>query len=182
MERQIMGTVLKVYVGWDKGSLITSAQAEVQVTFAGFEGDRHAGLTMRSDARTPFYPRGTEIRNLRQVSIVSEEEMAETATTMVLPELKPEWIGANLLVRGISGLTALPPMTRLFFSSGVVLMAGGENKPCTTAGSMVQKMVPDKPGLSQLFVSAALHRRGITAWVERPGLICEGDEIKLAKG
>jgi len=174
--------VLKVFIGRDKDSLMTTSQAEAQVTFAGFEGDRHAGLTMVSDGRTPFYPRRTQIRNLRQVSIVSEEELAEVAAAMALPELKPEWIGANLLVRGIPDLTALPPMTRLFFSSGVVLMAGGENKPCTMAGSMVQKMVPEKPGLSQLFCTAALHRRGITAWVERPGTLCEGDEIKLAKG
>ena len=182
MDLQAKGIVLKVYVGRDKGSLLTTSQAEVQVTFAGFEGDRHAGLTMLSGGRTPFYPRGTEIRNLRQVSIVSKEELAEVAAAMNLPELKPEWIGANLLVSGIPDLTALPPMTRLFFSSGVVLMAGGENNPCTIAGSMVQKMVPDKPGLSQLFCTAALHRRGVTAWVERPGTIREGDEIKLAKG
>jgi hypothetical protein len=50
---------------------------------------------------------------------------------------------------------------------------------CSIAGSMVQKMVPQRPGLSQLFCTAALHRRGITAWVERPGIIREGDEIKL---
>jgi MOSC domain-containing protein YiiM len=182
MDLQAKGIVLKVYVGRDKGSLMTTSQAEVQVTFTGFEGDRHAGLTMLSGGRTPFYPYGTEISNLRQVSIVSEEELVEVAAVMNLPELKPEWIGANLLVGGIPDLTALPPMTRLFFSSGVVLMAGGENNPCTIAGSMVQKMAPDKPGLSQLFCTAAQHRRGITAWVERPGTIQEGDEIKLAKG
>jgi len=181
MDLLAKGKVLKVYVGRDKDSLLTTSQPEVQVNFAGFEGDRHAGLTMLSGGRTPFYPRGTEIRNLRQVSILSEEELNAVAAAMDLPELKPEWIGANLLVSGIPDLTELPLMTRLFFSNGVVLMAGGENKPCTTAGSMIQKMVPEKPGLSPLFCAVALRRRGITAWVERPGMIRQGDEIKLGK-
>jgi hypothetical protein len=181
MDLQAKGIVLKVYVGRDKSSLLTMSQAEVEVNFAGFEGDRHAGLTMLSGGRTPFYPRRTEIRNLRQVSIVSEEELAEVAAAMAIPEVKPEWIGANLLLKGIPELTTLPPMTRLFFSNGVVLMTGGENNPCSMAGNMVQKMVPEKPGLSQLFCTAALHRRGVTAWVERSGTIRERDEIKLGK-
>jgi MOSC domain-containing protein YiiM len=181
MDLPVKGTVLKVYVGLDKQSLLTREQAEVQVSFAGFEGDRHAGLTMLSGGRTQFYPRGTEIRNIRQVSIISEEELAEVAAGMDLPGLKPEWIGANLLLSGIPKLTSLLPMTRLFFSNGVVLMSGGENSPCKIAGGMIQQMVPEKPGLSALFCSAGLHRRGITAWVERPGIIREGEEISLGK-
>jgi len=179
MDLQVKGTVLQVYVGHDKQSLVTTPQAQVQVSFAGVEGDRHAGLTMLSGGRTPFYPRGTEIRNLRQVSIISEEELAEVAGAMDLPELKPEWIGANLLLRGIPKLTSLPPMTRLMFSNGVVLMSAGENAPCKIAGNAIQAMVPQKPGLSSLFCSAALHRRGITAWVELPGTLRPGEEIKL---
>jgi hypothetical protein len=175
------GIVVGVYVGGEKDSLLTTSQSDVKVNFAGFEGDRHAGLTMLSDGRTPFYPRGTEIRNLRQVSILSKDELAAVAAEMNLDELKPEWIGANLLVDGIPDLTSLPAMKRLFFSSGVVLISGGENRPCTSAGNMVQIMVPGKPGLSPLFVAAALHRRGITAWVERPGIIHAGDKIKLGK-
>ncbi len=182
MDLQVKGIVLKVMVGHEKESLLTAAQSGVEVTFAGFEGDRHSGLTMKSDGRTKFYPRGTEIRNLRQVSIVSEEELIPVAAAMNLPALKAEWIGANLLVSGIPDLTHLPVMTRLFFSSGAVLVSGGENRPCTTAGNMVQAMAPDRSGLSELFVASALHKRGITAWVERPGWIREGDEITLVKG
>ena len=118
---------------------------------------------------------------MRQVSIISEEELAEVAAAMNLPELKPEWIGANLLLSGFPKLTFLPPMTRLFFAKGVVLMSAGENSPCKIAGSMIQKMVPEKSGLSALFCSAALHRRGITAWVERPGTLRAGEEISLGK-
>jgi hypothetical protein len=57
--------VISVFLGLDPRSLITTRQFQVKVTWAGFEGDKHAGITRWSDGRTPHYPRGTEIRNDR---------------------------------------------------------------------------------------------------------------------
>ena len=66
--------------------------------------------------------------------------------------------------------------TRLFFAGGVVLISTGENQPCTVAGRAIEQQV-GQPGLAQLFPKAALHRRGLTATVERPGLIRLGEAV-----
>ena len=39
------------------------------------------------------YPRDTDIRNVRQLTLVSEEELAEIAGLMGIPEMKAEWLG-----------------------------------------------------------------------------------------
>lgn len=162
-----------------EGATVSTRQREARVTFAGFEGDRHAGVTMRSGSRTPHYPRGTEIRNNRQISIVSDEELAEVAGAMSLPDLRPEWLGANLSLRGVPNLTLLPPMTRLHFEHEAVIVVGGENRPCTIPGAAIQEAYPERPGLANLFPRVAVHKRGVVGWVERPGVIRPGDCVRV---
>jgi hypothetical protein len=173
---KLTGKVSAVFVGTDAHSLVTTKRPQVKVTFEGFEGDKHSGFTRLSDSRTPHYPRGTEIRNDRQVSIVSVEELAQIAAMMRLPEILPEWLGANLLLRDVPRLTQLPPCTRLAFSSGAVLEVEHENLPCKGPGKVIQARY-ERPGLDALFPKAALHLRGVVACVEKPGAICEGDEV-----
>lgn len=173
---KLNGIASSLYLGLQAGTHITTPQAQVQATFAGLAGDLHAGLTRKSDGRTPFYRRGTLIRNERQVTIVSAAELALAAAEMGVPEIRPEWIGANLQIDGIPHLTLLPPRTRLFFAGGAVMLVTGENNPCTIAGGAIEQQV-GIPGLAQLFPKAARHRRGITATVERPGLIRSGDTV-----
>ena len=79
---------------------VTRATEELRLGFEGIEGDFHAGYTRRSGGREPWYPRGTEMRNERQLSIVAPDELALIAERMDIAELKPEWIGANLLHGG----------------------------------------------------------------------------------
>jgi len=177
--QKINASVVKVLVGLDTKSFLTTAQPEVRVTFAGFEGDQHAGLTRKSDTRTPHYPRGTEIRNFRQVSIVSVEELRVIARRMDLPALEPEWLGANLLIRGIPDLTMMPPSSRLFFPNNLVLVIDSENNPCIHPGRVIQGHFPERPGLAELFVQSARHVRGLVAWVERPGAIAQADEVRF---
>ena len=174
-----VGTVRAVLVGRDPRSLVSTSQPQVNVTFEGLDDDRHRGITRRSDGRTPFYPRGTQIRNERQVSLVSAEELAQIASALNLPELRPEWLGANLLVEGIPSFTLLPSMTRLFFSSGAVLVVIDENLPCSNPGKVLQAQFPQVSGLPAEFPRAALHRRGLVAVVERPGTIQVGDEVHV---
>lgn len=177
MKQTLNGVVESVLVARDPEALRSEAEPQVRVTFEGFESDRHAGLTMRSGSRHPAYPRGTEIRNTRQVSLVSVEELDEAARTLGVPELRPEWLGANLLLREIPRLTLLPPGTRLYFLRGVTLVIEGENHPCTKAGESVQAAYPARRGLASAFPKAAAHRRGLVAWVERPGAIMPGDRV-----
>ena len=179
MDTPLSAQVVGVYVGLDAHTLVTTPADEARVTFEGFVGDRHAGLTRPSDGRTPHYPRGTEIRNSRQVSIVSAEELAEIARAMALESVRPEWLGANLLLAGIPRLTRLPPGVRLFFSGGAVLAVEGENLPCLAPGRVIQALHPHISGLASRFVKAAWGRRGLVAWVEKPGLIRVGDDVRL---
>src|SRR6266545_6958425 len=81
---------------------------ELWLGFDGIDGDFHAGVTRRSGGREPWYPRGTEMRNERQLSIVAADELAIVAERMSLAEIKPEWIGANLLIEGPPHLSMLP--------------------------------------------------------------------------
>ena len=71
-----------------------------------------------------------------------------------------------------------PAEGRLFFEQDAVLVVMGENAPCTTTGQTIQDQYPDVPGLTQAFPAAALHRRGVVGWVERPGIIAPGDSVR----
>jgi len=178
MKRTISGQVEAVLIAPDKEAMLAVRQPQVQVSFEGFEGDRHAGLTMSSSSRTSYYPRGTKIRNSRQVSIVSAEELAEVAAAMGIPQLLPEWLGANLLLSGIPALSFLPPGSRLIFAGGVVLAVEGENRPCTIAGATIQAQFPDVPDLTTAFPKAGLNKRGLVGWVEHPGVIVAGEGVQ----
>ena len=154
-----------------------SPTGALTLTFDGIQGDCHSGATMLSDARTmKQYPRGVTLKNRRQVSIVSVEEMAEIADKLDIPALPPEWVGANLMVSGIPDLTLLPPSTRMMFSSGATLIIDLENQPCKYPAEIIEK---HHPGHGSAFVAMAKHKRGLVAWVEREGNIASGDSIRL---
>src|SRR5262245_10020502 len=148
---------------------------QLKLRFDGIEGDCHSGLTRPSDSRTVRqYPRDTPIRNVRQLTLLSLEELAGIARIMAIPEVKPEWVGANLVTSGIPELTLLPPSSRVQFPSGATIVVDMENQPCRFPAEIIEKHNPtQKVG----FVEAARHKRGITAWVEREGDVVAGDEI-----
>jgi hypothetical protein len=145
--------------------------------FDGIAGDCHGGLTRPSDSRTlRLYPRDTPIRNVRQLTLLSREELADIAAIMAIPEVKPEWVGANIVTFGIPDLTLLPPSSRMQFPSGATIVVDMENEPCRYPAEIIEKHNPhQKVG----FVKAAKHKRGITAWVEREGGVGIGDEIAI---
>ncbi len=173
----LTGTVTETLLGSDADSLVTTAQPEIHIGFEGVLGDRHAGLTRRADARVPHYPRGTPIRNSRQVSIVSSEELRVIAQALGLLRLPAAWLGANLVVGGIPHLTRVPTGSRMFFPDGSALAIEGENLPCSGPGRVI---AANHPGLSaSLFPKAAMHLRGLVAWVERPGVIHAGDRVEI---
>jgi hypothetical protein len=179
MTKYLTGTVTHLLIGQDRHTIEASAIARVRATFEGLEGDIHRGLTRRSDVRVPHYPRGTIIRNTRQVSILSQEELAEVAAALKIPHILPAWVGANLELRGIPYLTMLPPSTRIFFPDDAVLVVDAENMPCVGPGNAIQEHYPDVPKLAQCFPKAAMHKRGVVGWVEREGYINDGDNVRL---
>ncbi|MBS3649153.1 molybdenum cofactor sulfurase [Pseudaminobacter sp. 19-2017] len=159
----------------------TAAVERLSLDFGGIVGDFHHGETRRSGGREPWYPRGTEIRNDRQVSIVAADELAVVAARMGVPEIRPEWVGANLLLAGAPRLSMLPSGTLLFFKGGVTLKLDGQNKPCRYAGRQValRAGMRDEEAGALSFVAAAKRLRGLVAWVEKPGVISSGEEVSV---
>jgi hypothetical protein len=170
--------VRAVLLGQHPSSLVTTAQTQVTADLEGLRGDKHRGFTRLSDSRTPWYRRGLPIRNDRQVSLVSVEELRLVADALGLPALQPEWLGANLLIEGVSRLSKLPPNTRLFFPSGAVLIVTGENHPCKWPGEIIA-LQTGQTEAPRLFPKLARHKRGVVACVEHPGLIVSGDILQF---
>lgn len=150
---------------------------EVEIHWEGFVGDKHYGLIRPAGSSQKPYPKGTEVRNVRQISIVSAEELAEVAVAMDLAAVEPAWVGANLMVSGVPELTKLPSGTRFYFESGVGIVVEGENMPCTTAGGSLQTQFPDRDDITTAFPKKAIGKRGLVAWVERPGIIRKGESV-----
>ena len=149
----------------------------LSLLLSGPEGDCHSGLTRLSDVRTlQTYKRNTVIRNVRQITMISLEEMADISRAMGLTEMNASWLGANTVTSGIPDLTLLPPSTRIQFPSGATLVVDTENLPCRQVADVIEKAHPEK---GALFVKAATHKRGVTAWVECEGLVNVGDQIKI---
>lgn len=158
----------------DIASVATDA---VEVAWEGFAGDCHSGLTRPSCVRVRAqYEQGTEIRNTRQISILSEEELAEIAERLDIPSVRPEWVGANVVVRGIPDLTLVPPNSRLLCAGGVALTIDMENGPCRYPAEKIEEA---HPGHGKAFPIQARQKRGVTAWVEKPGRLAVGETCRL---
>lgn len=162
---------------WPAGRDTPIPVDELVLDWGGPVGDRHHGETMSSNTRQkPVFARGTTIRNHRQLSIVDSAELAAIAEALGVPSLAPGLIADNICTEGLPGLTGLPRMTRLVFEGGVVLMTGGENLPCTIAGALVQAVHGTAP---EAFPKAAIGRRGVTGWVEHPGVLRAGEGVRV---
>lgn len=158
---------------------ISASVPELELSFEGIVGDHHAGLTRKSGGREPWYKRGTEMRNERQVSLLSVEEVAIIAERLDVEQIDAGRIGANMLVQGLPQFSQVPPRTQIFFPSGAVLRIDGYNAPCKIAGAALQADYEAREDIELGFVKAAEELRGLVAWVERPGVVRQGDEIKV---
>ncbi len=159
------------------GSIRAKAVDALNLDFSGDKGERHEGLNRASCVRVKnLYPQGTEIRNVRQLSVLSAEEMDATAKEMGLDRLDPSFLGVSILLRGIPDFTYLPPSSRLQGRDGVTITVDMENRPCVIPGREIEA---DQPGYGASFKPAAQGRRGVTAWVERPGQLRLGDQMSL---
>lgn len=162
----------------DRDAKLSSDAVEtLDLTFAGVEGEAHSGLTRPSCSRVVAqYPRGTVIRNVRQLTILSSEELAGIAADMGLDLLAPEFLGASLVIEGIADFSHVPPSSRLQSESGATLTIDMENRPCNLPGREIEAV---HPGFGKAFKAAAVGRRGVTAWVEREGRLRLGERLRL---
>lgn len=167
------------WVGWSPSTdFVTTAADRLDLTYEGIPGDLHAGLYRSSGAREPWYPRGTPMRNERQLSILSDEELAEVAGAMGIAALHPSWIGGNLVLSGVASLSMLPPRSILMFPSGAAIRIDGDNGPCRSSGRSIAAATG--VGSHEFdFVKVAKHKRGLVGWVEREGAVSSGDSVKI---
>lgn len=161
----------------DEGDFVGRSVSVLVLTFGGLQGDRHEGGTRKSDARTPWHPRGTRIANTRQLSLVSVEECEEIAGMLGIRSVAPALLGPNLVLQGIPSLSLVPPATRFQFPSGATLFVTEQNIPCRHPGARIAA-AHDDPQLAGAFGRAATGRRGLLALVEREGTVQAGDTVR----
>ena len=165
------------YVRDRDASLAATPVGEVLAKFEGVAGEAHGGLTRPSCSRvTAQYKEGTDIRNVRQLTVLSAEEMADIAAEMGLAEVDAAWLGASMVVSGIPDFSHVPPSSRLQGQSGATLVVDMQNRPCVFPAKVIEAA---KLGFGKHFKPSAKGRRGVTAWVEREGVFNVGDRITL---
>lgn len=171
--------VQSLYVGDDLNSLVKRSVPLLQIDLAGIVGDRHAGYSRKADSRNKEYPRGAEIRNWRQWSAVSIEELIQISKKMDLPQIEPSWLGSNLCFAGVPNLSLLPKGSLLTFPEEVVLAVEEENLPCTKPGRVLAAQFQDRDISPSSFIKASMHLRGLVGVVNRPGTIRVNDQVRI---
>ena len=158
-------------------SIRASPLSELHLEFNGIGDDSHSGQTRQSCVRVEvLYDVGTEIRNTRQVSVLSCEDLAQIAKDIGAGELSPALLGANIVIEGVPDFTLVPPNSRIQFEGGATLTVDMVNAPCNLPAREIEM---EMPGTGRSFRSAAKDRRGITAWVEREGPVKVGRTLRL---
>lgn len=176
--RTIKGRVAGLYAA--KGTNFeTEAVDKLRLDYEGIPGDVHAGLLRKSGPREPWYARGTQMRNERQLSLLAPEELAAVAAELKVDRVAPEWIGGNILLKGIPHFSLLPARTILMFEGGVSIRIDGDNGPCRVSGRSIAKHFEGRQDIEFGFVKAAKRRRGILGWVERAGTIEPGETVNI---
>ena len=128
----------------------SDAATSVHAGLDGVEGELHSGATRASCVRvTMLHPKGTEIRNTRQLSVLSAEENAEIAKELGLEALNPEWLGASIVIEGIPDFSHLPPGSRLQTSSGTTLTVDSKMSPAIGLGKRLRRINPAMARLSK---------------------------------
>ena len=149
----------------------------LDLRFSGPDGESRGGLTRPSCSRVVTqYAKGTEIRNTRQICLMSVEELAEIAANMEVEALAPALLSVSILVEGLPDFTHIPPSSRLVSAGGAAICIDMENRPCHLPAKTIEAAMPGKGGL---FKAAAKGLRGVTGWVEAEGHLRLGDALRL---
>ncbi|GAA6181196.1 hypothetical protein NBRC116594_26340 [Shimia sp. NS0008-38b] len=160
-----------------KENLSAAPVEALDLALGGDVGEAHSGITRASCSRVSgLYTPGTEIMNVRQLSVLSQEELDLIAAEMGLQSIDPAWVGASIVLKGIPDFTHVPPNSRLQGSDGVTITVDMENRPCVLPGRVIEG---EHPGHGPKFKAAAQDKRGVTAWVERAGRLSVGDRMRL---
>ena len=74
-----------------------------------------------------MYPKNTPIKNVRQLTILSSEEIDSIASKLGTKSLDPKSMGASMVVQGIPDFSHLPPNSRLVMENGTAVTVGNVN-------------------------------------------------------
>jgi len=160
-----------------KEDMSAKAVSTLDLALGGDAAEAHSGITRPSCVRVKaLYERGTEIMNVRQLSVLSQEELDMIAKVMGLEVVDPAWVGASIVLKGIPDFTHVPPNSRLQGPDGVTITVDMENRPCVLPGRVIEGA---HPGHGPKFKTAATGKRGVTAWVERAGRLSVGEKMRL---
>lgn len=174
------GEVVSVHAGAAGGAMRDARRIAMKLD--GVEGDRHRSYT-RIAWRGDKQPEGTERRNERQWSAVSQEELDEITADMDLDEpLTASALRVNLCIRGIAEFSRLPKGTRLVFPSGAELTVVEYNPPCREQGESIAALYVTRSGTrptAAAFSRAAKLRRGVVGVVDVAGEIAVGDAVEV---
>ena len=162
----------------ENGTMRSEPLDEAMAVVGGFVGESHFGVTRPSCVRVRSqHKQGTTINNVRQLSVMSAEEIAHIAEKMGLEDIDPTLLGASLILEGIADFTHVPPSSRLqSATTGATLMVDMVNRPCVLPGREIEM---EHEGFGAKFKPAAVGKRGVTASVEREGLLEIGDVMRL---
>ncbi|WP_231710230.1 MOSC domain-containing protein [Roseibium limicola] len=174
---RLVGRVAEVLQTAKPDDFNTFACDSLELGLEGITGDRHGGFSRFSGGREPYYPRGTEMCNERQLSILAPDELGLIAERMDIDRLEAGWIGGNIVIEGMPHLSLIPPRTRLVFAGGAVVRVDGDNVPCRSAGKSIAAQFADRSGLDLAFPKLARRLRGLVGYVEKPGTILPGEEV-----
>ena len=174
---QQIGEIVWIGTVAPNAGLRSAPAPALTMTYAGAQGEAHSGVTRASCVRVRAqWPEGTEIRNVRQLSVMSQEEIDEIAADCGLDTLDPALLGCSVVVKGISDFSHVPPSSRLQSADGTTIVIDMQNWPCNLPAREIEM---DHPTHGKPFKGAAKGKRGVTAWVEREGTFRLGDMVSL---
>ncbi|HSM24909.1 MAG TPA: hypothetical protein VK856_08615 [Anaerolineaceae bacterium] len=176
--KKIQGKVKGIYISNKEDSFSVPVNS-ASFTFEGMVGDKHASINTMLRTKHPEFKQKIEVRNTRQISLMSVEELSLIAEDIGIPEIKAEWLTTNLLISGIPHLSQLPPGTRFYFDGGLILYNEGQNFPCKTAGNIILEKYPHIEGIQHQFIKSALDKRGLIGWVEHPKVLHVGSSVEV---
>ncbi|MEE8294197.1 MAG: MOSC domain-containing protein [Sphingomonadales bacterium] len=181
MVKKITAKVASVNLG-SRDDLGKDPAPFLEAELDGFVGDRHRSYSRKAWAGDK-QPEGTTLRNERQWSAVSVEELLEIQRFMDLKDpLTAADIGANICLPGVPLLSRLAKGTVLKFPSGAQLEVSEYNTPCLEMGQKLSKIHTTKSGepiRDSTFSKAAKYRRGLVGVIEVAGSINPGDEVTI---
>ena len=179
----LQGTVASLFLGAEE-TLSKAAQRSLEFAFDGIVGDRHRGLTREAWEQTDKQPGGTERRNERQWSAVSQEDLDQVSQVLSLAKpLSAGDVAVNLSISGIPDFSRLPRGTIFTFEGGVVLMVEEYNPPCRPMSEYISEgheTITGVPLGAADFIEAAKFSRGLVGVVEVPGVVSVGEGVSVA--